>query len=169
MCEVRYLFLFLLGGNAEPMVLLTSTGILNTLCGPVWVKLPLVSLIWRICFQVATYFSVGIIATVATFFCLSLQRTFSCACVYWRWKRHLPSSQKGKNTLQLHDDTHLHFGRDISAHTVAHVCQGDKDLHNWGIYVKHKIMLFIQAHDPQIHRHIIQNPKIYSLSSFDNY
>lgn len=42
------------------MVLLISTGVLNTLCGQVWVKLPLASLIWRICFQVATYFSVGI-------------------------------------------------------------------------------------------------------------
>lgn len=89
----------------------------------------------RFVFKWLCVHSVGVTATTATCFCVSIWCSLLCPgmCGSWGWKGHLPSSQKGRSTLQWHDGTRLHFGRDISVHTVGHVCQEDTDPHSWGI------------------------------------
>lgn len=60
----------------------------------------------------------------------------------------LPANQKDKSTLQWRDDIRLHSGRGISAHTVVHACQGDKDPHSWGINMWQRTPQFIPTYDP---------------------
>lgn len=171
MWEITYLPHFVFGGHAEPWSLLFPWEFLIHFTDKCRTELARGFSDTKDLFLNGWVFQCGNHSPHCYFLlCYSLHMIFSC--VSWNvWllgvERHLPSSRKDKRTLQLHDGTRLHFGKDISAHTVDHVCQGDKDLHNWGISVKQKTLLSIQAYDPQIHRHsIIQKPKIYNLSSF---